>query len=81
VQIKTLKNPDGAYGAMKKAVDALAALPGHPDGPPGLKLHILKKPGSGSDLLDDALRDYIENSPNARVRQVVLEIQPFELTP
>jgi hypothetical protein len=78
VQIKTLKNPDGAFGAMKKAVDALALLPSPPD---GLKLHILKKPGSGSDQLETALRNYINTSPNQRVKQVQLEIQSYELAP
>jgi hypothetical protein len=60
VQIKTLKNPDGAYGAMKKAVDDLAGLPNPPN---ELLLHILKKPGAASDQLKAALQDYIEPVP------------------
>ncbi|MBB5351458.1 hypothetical protein HNR46_001695, partial [Haloferula luteola] len=81
VQIKTLKNPDGAYGAMTKAVDALAGLPPPPSGPAGLNLHILKKPGSGSDRLEEALLFYINNSNDARVKQVQVIIQEFELVP
>jgi hypothetical protein len=66
---------------MKKAVDALAGLPPPPSGPAGLKLHILKKPGSGSDQLEEALLFYIENSNDPRVKQVQVIIQEFELLP
>lgn len=63
VQIKTLKNPDGAIGAMKQAVDALALLPTPPN---GLKLHILKKPGSASNQLQASLSQYIANHPSGK---------------
>ena len=76
VQIKTLKNPDGALGAMKKAVDALALLPAPPA---GLKSHILKKPGSSSSQLQSALTQYIVNHPSGK--PIVLHIQEFELVP
>ena len=66
---------------MTKAVDALAALPGPPNGPSGLKLHILKKPGSGSDQLEAALRTYIDNSQDEAVKRVQLYIQEFDLVP
>jgi len=78
VQIKTLKNPDGALGAMKKAVDALAALPSPPN---GFKLHILKKPGSASNQLKTSLEDYIDNSDNPIIRSVKLSIEEFDLVP
>lgn len=48
VQIKTLKNPDGAISGMREAIDALMQVPQPPN---GLKLHILKTPGSGSSRL------------------------------
>ena len=76
VQIKTLKNPDGALGAMKKAVDALMLVPNPPN---GLTLHILKKPGSGSDQLQTSLIQYIQNHPSGK--QVSLIIQEFDLVP
>jgi hypothetical protein len=78
VQIKTLKNPDGAFGAMKKAVDALAELPNPPN---GLKLHILKKPGSASEQLETALRNYIDDPEGNILGRVQLIIQEFELVP
>ena len=55
--MKTLKNPDGAIDAMKQAIDKLI------DESPGtaaLRLHILKKPGTPSSQLFDALDDYID---------------------
>jgi hypothetical protein len=67
VQVKSLKNPDGAISAMKTAI---AKLVEH--SPPGtkLKLHICKQAGSSSAdlrtkldeyiLLDERLRDRIE---------------------
>ena len=76
VQIKTLKNPDGALGAMKNAVDALTDIPNPPN---GLKLHILKKPGSGSAQLKTALDQYILTHPSGK--QVDLIIQEFDLVP
>jgi hypothetical protein len=76
VQIKTLKNPDGAYNAMKNAVDALADLPNPPN---GLKLHILKKPGSTSAQLQTSLDQYILNHPSGK--HIDLVIQEFELIP
>jgi len=79
VQIKTLKNPDGAYGAMKKAVDALVALPDLP--PPNKRtLHILKKPGSASDNLKAALENYIEDFVPANKR-VTIVVDELELVP
>lgn len=76
LQIKTLKNPDGAYGAMKKAVDALGTLPS----PPSVKkLHILKKPGTSSNQLRQQLDDYIATL--AIDKKVTVVIQEFELTP
>lgn len=78
VQIKTLKNPDGALGAMKKAVDALINVPQPPN---GLKLHVLKKPGSASDQLEASLLEYI-NNPNGPIQgRVQLVIDEFELIP
>ncbi|MBB5353990.1 hypothetical protein HNR46_004262, partial [Haloferula luteola] len=78
VQIKTLKNPDGAYGAMTKALRALADLPPPPN---GRTLHILKKPGSSSDQLKAALEAYIAD-PNGPIKGAVqLKIDPFDLTP
>ena len=76
VQIKTLKNPDGAYNAMKNAVDALALLSNPPN---GLKLHILKKSGSGIDQLQTAHGHYILNHPSGK--HIDLVIQEFELVP
>jgi hypothetical protein len=78
VQIKTLKNPDGAYNAMKNAIDALVGLPNPPS---GLKLHILKKPGSGSDQLETALRNYIDDPDGSILGRVQLIIQEFDLVP
>ncbi|MGD9746654.1 MAG: hypothetical protein AB7Q64_18115, partial [Verrucomicrobiales bacterium] len=78
VQIKTLKNPDGAYGAMTKALRKLAELPPPPN---GRVLHILKKPGSSSDQLKAALEEYIAD-PNGPIKGAVrLQIDPFELVP
>jgi hypothetical protein len=72
------KNPDGAYQAMKNAVDALVSLPSPPS---GLKLHILKKPGSASGQVEQALRTYI-NNPTGTIRgRVQLIIDEFELIP
>jgi hypothetical protein len=79
IQIKTLKNPDGAYGAMKKAVDDLVALPDLE--PPNKRtLHILKKPGSASGQLKSALENYIDEfvPPN---KKVTLVIDEFDLVP
>jgi len=77
VQIKTLKNPDGAIGAMKKAIDDLIAFSPGPPNPKPLKLHILKKPGTSSSQLESALRDHIESSPAADRLELV--IQEFDL--
>ena len=78
VQIKSLKNPDGAYGAMKKAVDALVNLSDLPS--PNIRtLRILKKPGSASRQLQQQLQAYINSLPANK--RVTLEIEPFELTP
>jgi len=63
---------------MKKAVDALAALPSPPN---GLKLHIPKKPQTLSDQLELDLLNYISNSGDVRVKQVVLFIEEFDLVP
>jgi hypothetical protein len=79
VQIKTLKNPDGAYNAMRKAVDALADLTDL--APPNRRtLHILKKPGSASDNLLDSLQSYIDEFIPID-RKVTVLIQEFELAP
>lgn len=77
VQIKTLKNPDGAIGAMKKAVNDLITFSPGPPNPKPLKLHILKKPGTSSNQLEDALRAHIESSSAADRFELV--IQEFEL--
>jgi hypothetical protein len=78
VQIKTLKNPDGAYGEMTEALRKLAALQALPN---GRLLHILKKPGSSSDQLKAALEVYIAN-PNGPIKgKVLLKIDPFDLVP
>jgi hypothetical protein len=78
VQIKTLKNPDGAYGEMTEALRKLAALQSLPN---GRLLHILKKPGSSSDQLKAALEVYIAN-PNGPIKgKVLLKIDPFDLVP
>lgn len=74
VQLKTLKNPDGAFSAMKKAVDALAALS---DTTKNLKLHINKKPGSTSTQLKASLDAYIETLPtNNRITVIIEEYTP-----
>ena len=74
VQIKTLKNPDGAFGAMKTAVDKLI-LQSPIDKP--LKLHILKKPGTSSETLRQSLDAYIRNLPEKD--RIELIIEEFEL--
>jgi hypothetical protein len=74
VQVKTLKNPDGAYGAMKKAVDDL--IDKSPTDKP-LKLHILKKPGSSSSGLQQSLESYIEGLPDKDRFELIIE--GFEL--
>lgn len=77
VQVKTLKNPDGAIGAMKKAVDELVS---HSPGPPTpLKLHILTKPGSSSFQLEMALRDHIALLEGEGSTRIELLIETFEL--
>ena len=76
VQIKTLKNPDGAISAMRKAIDALMQVPPPPN---GLKLHILKKPGSGSSQLKPSLDQYIQNHPSGK--SVTVVIDEFDLIP
>jgi hypothetical protein len=78
VQIKTLKNPDGAINAMKKAVDDLVEK--SPGPPINLKLHILKKPGTTSEQLRTGLLEYIENKIGAQGRMTIV-IDEFELTP
>ena len=76
VQIKTLKNPDGAYNAMRKAVDDLI-LKSPTD--KELKLHILKKPGSSSDQLSAALTNYINGLADEVRSRLSFVIEPFEL--
>jgi hypothetical protein len=56
VQVKSLKNPDGAISAMKKAVDDLVE---HSPAGTDLKLHICKQPGSSSADLRPKLERYI----------------------
>lgn len=56
VQIKSLSNPDAAIDRMKLAMDDLLNA-GSSDAAP-LRLHILKKPGSSSDSLEQALIQY-----------------------
>ncbi|GAA5121164.1 hypothetical protein GCM10023212_15900 [Luteolibacter yonseiensis] len=60
VQMKTLKNPDGAASAMKKAIDGLIGAT-----PAGstLQLHIVKRPGTTSEALKQAIADHIETKP------------------
>ncbi len=78
MQIKTLKNPDGAYQAMKTALDKLVASSPTPSIP--LKLHILKKPGTSSGNLENALNAYI-NSLDVPVRsRITFEVESFELS-
>lgn len=78
VQIKTLKNPDGAIGAMRKAILELvdSATPS-PPASHALRLHILKKPGSSSGQLQTDLDDFIEDTPSAFGRVEVV-IEEFE---
>jgi len=75
VQIKSLKNPDGAFGAMKKAVDDLVKK--SPDNV-ALKLHILKKPGSGSDALETKLKTYVKDVLRMDER-FTIKITPYTL--
>jgi hypothetical protein len=78
VQVKTTKNPDGAYGAMRDAVRALADLPSPPN---QRTLHILKKPGTASEQLKANLEEYIAD-PNGPIKgTVMLKIDTFELVP
>ena len=78
VQIKSLKNPDGAIGAMKEAI--LKLRDNSPASTP-IKLHILKKPGTASDHLEDALLNYVNELGEQVSSRFTLEIQPFELVP
>ena len=78
VQIKSLKNPDGAVEAMKKAI--LKLRDSSPTAAP-IKLHILKKPGSGSDQLENSLLNYVSGLGEQVSSRFTLEIQPFDLVP
>jgi hypothetical protein len=60
VQIKSVKNPDGAIAAMIEAIDDLVLK--SPNGAQ-LKLHILKRHGASSAALDDALEAYLVGKP------------------
>jgi hypothetical protein len=77
VQVKTLKNPNGAVGAMREAARKLVAVQ-----PPknDYILHILKKPGSDSNQLRTALQDYIDD-PNGPIQgRISIVLDEFELT-
>ncbi|MBB5353988.1 hypothetical protein HNR46_004260 [Haloferula luteola] len=76
VQIKTLKNPDGAAGAMRKAVNDLIT---HSPADKPLKLHILTKPGTSSAQLESALISHIQTTSAAS--RFELAIETFELAP
>jgi hypothetical protein len=78
---RALKNRDDAFWMLEKAVDALALRPGSPSGPPGLKPHVLKKPGSGSDQLVNSLLSYVSGLGEQVSSRFTLEIQPFDLVP
>ena len=77
VQIKTLKNPDGAIGAMKKAVNDLIEFSPGPPNPRPLRLHILKKPGTSSSQLESAIQSHIDDGTAADRFELI--IQEFEL--
>jgi hypothetical protein len=60
--MKTLRNPDGAFQAMKKAIDKLAdAIPTSAPATVKAQLHSLKRPGSTSGQLKVAIDAY--NNP------------------
>lgn len=77
VQMKSLKNPDGAIQAMKDAIDAL--LDAAPTGP--ARLHILKKPGTGSSSLESALTAYKESLDASQRDRLEIIIQSYDLGP
>lgn len=77
VQVKSLKNPDGAVGAMRKAVDSLIA---NSPNSPSLRLHILKKPGTSSGTLEANLREYARTHPTGPGRVEII-VEEFDLIP
>ncbi len=75
VQMKTLRNPDGAAAAMRKAIDKLIS-----DTPAGtsIRLHILKRPGTSSTALSQAIADHIgTKAPAVRARFQPTIIEEF----
>jgi hypothetical protein len=76
-QAKSVKNPDGAVEAMKEAIRKLRAQ--DPTDTAPLKLHIMKKPGTDSALLNTALYDFIDNTPLEGRLEII--IQPYNIGP
>jgi hypothetical protein len=59
VQMKSLRNPEGAFSAMKKAIDKLAAaIPANAPAAKRVQLHIVKRPGSASAQLKAEIDAY-----------------------
>ena len=75
VQIESVKNPDGAIYAMKKAIDKLEVADSSNQIP--LTLHILKKPGTESTTLKTALDNYILNGPLEGRLEIIID--PYNL--
>jgi hypothetical protein len=71
VQIKSVKNPDGAIAAMIEAIDDLVLK--SPNGAQ-LKLHILKRPGASSAALDDALEAYLVGKPYISRFEFIIDV-------
>jgi hypothetical protein len=77
VQIKSTKNPNGAVGAMKQAINDLVAK--SPAAPTPLKLHILTKPGTDSAALEAALLQHAQDTGIAS--RFELKIDPYNIGP
>ena len=64
---------------MREAIDDLIA--NSPGAPTPLKLHILKKPGTSSQQLDEALRAHILTLSQGNQDRLELVIEAYELVP